>query len=70
MSPTILDQHTVIRCDNDGHPCDQLDEENGNGLVVASESKQKVGTVSIHVTKALLLLGFYSWSELEEGTEN
>ena len=31
-------------------------------------TKQKNGTVSIDVTKALLLLGFANWSGLEEGT--
>ena len=70
MSPTALDPvaHTGLRCDNDDISCDQLaDDENGNKLVVATEPKQKIGAVSIDVTKALLLLGFGNWSDLEEG---
>jgi hypothetical protein len=79
MSPAALDPeahcilhntvHTAIRCDNDNLPFDELDDENGNILGVASEPKRKIGAVSIDVTKALILLGFTSWSELEDGTE-
>ena len=69
MSPTNFapDAHTEIGCDNDDISCDKLDDENGNKFFVASEPKQKIGAVSIDVTKAILLLGYASWSELEEG---
>ena len=71
MCPTALDpagKLNPIKYDNDDLACDEvLDDENGNKVDVVSEPKQKLGAVSIDVTKALLLLGFASWSGLEEG---
>ena len=52
-------------CINDILP-DSTDE-NSNDNVPSTEGIQKRGTVSIDVTKALMLLGFSSWSDLEQG---
>ena len=42
-------------------------EYNSNTAPEETSINQKRGTVSIDVTKALLLLGFPSWSSLEKG---
>ena len=40
-----------------------------NNAKEVTEEKTRRGTVSIDVTKALLLLGFTSWSGIEKGFE-
>ena len=45
----------------------QVVDENSNFTSEPTKNKNKRGTVSIDVTKALMLLGFSSWSTLEKG---
>ena len=50
-------------------PDSELENEDAKNAVGSEDSKSiKNGTVNIDVTKALLLLGFTSWSAVEEGT--
>ena len=51
----------------DSHAC-EINDENAEDLAASGDSKSnRNGTVTLDVTKALLLLGFTSWSAVEEG---
>ena len=55
-----------IKCDvNDN--IEKVSEVCGHEVEEVVEGKTRKGTVSIDVTKALLLLGFTSWSGIEPG---
>ena len=48
-----------------------INDEDAENLAASGDSKSnKHGTVTLDVTKALLLLGFTSWSAVEEGIYN
>ena len=54
----------------DSNAC-EINDENVEDLAASGDSKSsKNGTVTLDVTKALLLLGFTSWSAVEEGIDN
>ena len=46
-----------------------LDNEDSEEIPTSGDSKTKNATVTLDVTKALLLLGFTSWSAAEEGMD-
>ena len=51
----------------DSNAC-EINDENAEDLAASGDSKSnRNGTVTLDVTKALLLLGFTSWSAVEEG---
>ena len=47
----------------------ELDNEDSEEIPTSEDSKTKNATVTLDVTKALLLLGFTSWSAAEEGMD-
>ena len=54
----------------DSNAC-EINDENVEDLAASGDLKSnKNGTVTLDVTKALLLLGFTSWSAVEEGTDS
>ena len=48
-------------------PTNPTADQNTRTINVSTDITKKKGTVSIDVTKALLLLGISSWSNLEQG---
>ena len=73
MSPITLDStETMLQVDlnSQGVANDDIgkvSEVCGQEVEEVIEEKTRKGTVSIDVTKALLLLGFTSWSGIEPG---
>ena len=67
--PDSLSLITQVETDNgcDGNTLHVSIDEDSNLGLTSTEVKQKERTVSIDVTKALLLLGFASWTALEPG---
>ena len=49
----------------------EMNDETSEDLAASGDSKSnRNGTVTLDVTKALLLLGFTSWSAVEEGIDS
>ena len=73
MSPITADSaQSMYQIDQNGQSdvnedIEKDSEGNKQEVEEVIEEKTKKGTVSIDVTKALLLLGFTSWSGIEPG---
>ena len=67
IEKTVLETPTISI---DSNAC-EINDENVEDLAASGDSKSsKNGTVTLDVTKALLLLGFTSWSAVEEGIDS
>ena len=73
MSPVSVDAtQNISEVEPDNRCGVNDDQEIGDEIALpvteeVKEEKTRKGTVSIDVTKAILLLGFTSWSEIETG---
>ena len=67
MSPIPVDLITDIHEVTNSISHDTFKVGGNDNLITNEDATPKGGVVSIDVTKALLLLGFNSWSELERG---